>query len=141
MSQHSSASPSSHIDIEEKGEDELMITSTLSPSPEHHAYGDLEEKQHDPDQGSLGVEQIHPNRRHLNNPAVPGVPLDDDSDLVGSHDAGERRTNGDDDDDAPRPSGGIVGVLDRVVSRVSTKSSWNPGPPPDGGVKAWTAGE
>lgn len=27
---------------------------------------------------------------------------------------------------------------ERVVTRTSTKSSWNPGPPPDGGAKAWT---
>ncbi|KAK4164652.1 major facilitator superfamily domain-containing protein [Cladorrhinum sp. PSN259] len=37
-----------------------------------------------------------------------------------------------------------AGVLSRVVSRVLTrqstkKSNWDPGPPPDGGVKAWTA--
>ncbi|KAK4223153.1 riboflavin transporter MCH5 [Podospora fimiseda] len=36
------------------------------------------------------------------------------------------------------------GVLSRVVSRVLTcqstkKSTWDPGPPPDGGIKAWTA--
>lgn len=38
-----------------------------------------------------------------------------------------------------------AGVLSRIAGRVltrqSTKSSWNAGPPPDGGVKAWTAGE
>jgi|SRR5450432_3113558 hypothetical protein len=26
----------------------------------------------------------------------------------------------------------------RVITRTSTKSSWNPGPPPDGGLAAWT---
>jgi hypothetical protein len=40
--------------------------------------------------------------------------------------------------------GGGGSVMSRVVSRVLTRGStksWNPGPPPDGGVKAWTAGE
>ncbi|KAI1814131.1 MFS general substrate transporter [Poronia punctata] len=32
---------------------------------------------------------------------------------------------------------GAAGTLGRVLSRISTKASWNPGPPPDGGKKAW----
>ncbi|KAI0535005.1 riboflavin transporter MCH5 [Xylaria digitata] len=32
---------------------------------------------------------------------------------------------------------GAVGALGRVLSRISTSASWNPGPPPDGGKKAW----
>ncbi|KAI1463560.1 MFS general substrate transporter [Daldinia caldariorum] len=32
---------------------------------------------------------------------------------------------------------GVAGVVSRVLSRMSTKSSWNPGPPPDGGKVAW----
>ncbi|RYP76055.1 hypothetical protein DL769_003689 [Monosporascus sp. CRB-8-3] len=32
---------------------------------------------------------------------------------------------------------GMAGAVKRVLSRISTKSSWNPGPPPDGGSKAW----
>jgi len=33
------------------------------------------------------------------------------------------------------------GVLGKVMSRISTKSSWkDPGPPPDGGVVGWTQG-
>ncbi|KAL7620051.1 hypothetical protein AAE478_010600 [Parahypoxylon ruwenzoriense] len=32
---------------------------------------------------------------------------------------------------------GIAGAVNRVLSRISTKSSWNPGPPPDGGRVAW----
>ncbi|KAH8645667.1 riboflavin transporter MCH5 [Xylariales sp. PMI_506] len=32
---------------------------------------------------------------------------------------------------------GVAGVINRVLSRVSTKSNWNPGPPPDGGRTAW----
>ncbi|KAI0893157.1 MFS general substrate transporter [Annulohypoxylon nitens] len=34
---------------------------------------------------------------------------------------------------------GMTGALNRVLSRISTKSSWNPGPPPDGGRVAWIA--
>ncbi|RYP03459.1 hypothetical protein DL764_005140 [Monosporascus ibericus] len=32
---------------------------------------------------------------------------------------------------------GMTGAVNIVLSRISTKSSWNPGPPPDGGSKAW----
>ncbi|KAI0121677.1 major facilitator superfamily domain-containing protein [Xylariales sp. AK1849] len=32
---------------------------------------------------------------------------------------------------------GMAGVVSRALSRISTKSSWNPGPPPDGGRAAW----
>ncbi|KAI1164948.1 riboflavin transporter MCH5 [Nemania serpens] len=32
---------------------------------------------------------------------------------------------------------GAAGVLNRVLSRISTTASKNPGPPPDGGKKAW----
>ncbi|KAI1804657.1 MFS general substrate transporter [Daldinia bambusicola] len=32
---------------------------------------------------------------------------------------------------------GVAGAVSRVLSRMSTKSSWNPGPPPDGGKVAW----
>ncbi|KAI1385225.1 MFS general substrate transporter [Hypoxylon trugodes] len=34
---------------------------------------------------------------------------------------------------------GMAGAVNRVLSRISTKSSWNPGPPPDGGRVAWLA--
>ncbi|KAJ3576844.1 hypothetical protein NPX13_g3578 [Xylaria arbuscula] len=32
---------------------------------------------------------------------------------------------------------GVTGALGRVLSRISTNASWNPGPPPDGGRNAW----
>lgn len=32
---------------------------------------------------------------------------------------------------------GAAGALGRVLSRISTKASLNPGPPPDGGKRAW----
>ncbi|KAI0441846.1 riboflavin transporter MCH5 [Xylaria telfairii] len=34
-------------------------------------------------------------------------------------------------------AGGVTGVMNRVLSRISTSASRNPGPPPDGGKKAW----
>ncbi|GAW17816.1 hypothetical protein ANO14919_072830 [Xylariales sp. No.14919] len=34
-------------------------------------------------------------------------------------------------------AGGAAGALNRVLSRISTSASLNPGPPPDGGKKAW----
>ncbi|KAI1135473.1 MFS general substrate transporter [Hypoxylon sp. FL0543] len=34
---------------------------------------------------------------------------------------------------------GMAGAVGRVLSKISTKSSWNPGPPPDGGRAAWLA--
>ncbi|KAI0156316.1 riboflavin transporter MCH5 [Pestalotiopsis sp. NC0098] len=32
---------------------------------------------------------------------------------------------------------GVGGTVARVLSRISTNASWNPGPPPDGGRAAW----
>ncbi|KAF7536593.1 hypothetical protein G7054_g4394 [Neopestalotiopsis clavispora] len=32
---------------------------------------------------------------------------------------------------------GVGGTIARVLSRISTNASWNPGPPPDGGWAAW----
>ncbi|KAI1082591.1 MFS general substrate transporter [Whalleya microplaca] len=34
---------------------------------------------------------------------------------------------------------GMTGAVSRALSRISTKSCWNPGPPPDGGRAAWLA--
>lgn len=35
---------------------------------------------------------------------------------------------------------GLGRVASRVLSRATTRSGWNPGPPPDGGARAWLAG-
>lgn len=35
---------------------------------------------------------------------------------------------------------GVGGTIARVLSRISTNASWNPGPPPDGGWAAWMCG-
>ncbi|KAI0190720.1 major facilitator superfamily transporter [Xylaria flabelliformis] len=34
-------------------------------------------------------------------------------------------------------AGGVTGAMSRVLSRISTNASRNPGPPPDGGRQAW----
>lgn len=35
---------------------------------------------------------------------------------------------------------GASGTISRVLSRISTNASWDPGPPPDGGRAAWLCG-
>lgn len=68
--------------------------------------------------------------------ALPGVSLVED----GYDEGGEalRSTNGDGHNVAST-HGGVSGIVERVFSRTKTKSSWDPGPPPDGGLRAWTA--
>lgn len=77
--------------------------------------------------------------RDSNTQAVPGVQLDE-SDFEDDSDGGEPRTPGaaDEDRDGGRGSG-VFGLAERVLSRTTSKSSFNPGPPPDGGLRAWTA--
>ncbi|KAI1428970.1 riboflavin transporter MCH5 [Xylaria sp. FL1777] len=71
-----------------------------------------------------------------------------DATRLGPHPAeGEPASRKEEEDDQwkvePEPdfldtdAGGAAGVLNRVLSRISTKASQNPGPPPDGGKKAW----
>lgn len=72
--------------------------------------------------------------RDSNTQAVPGVQLDE-SDF-------EDDRSGDDDDRASGAheesrGGGVFGLAERVLSRTTSKSSFNPGPPPDGGLRAW----
>ncbi|KAI1266959.1 MFS general substrate transporter [Xylariaceae sp. FL1019] len=62
-----------------------------------------------------------------------------------AHKAEENSTSDHADiDDEPEPdflnpsAEGAAGALGRVLSRISTNVSQNPGPPPDGGLKAWT---
>ncbi|ROW07250.1 hypothetical protein VMCG_03796 [Cytospora schulzeri] len=68
--------------------------------------------------------------------ALSGVPLGGDG-----YDEGSEAVIGADGDgqDVEGGHGVLSGVLGRVLSRTTTKSSWNPGPPPDGGLQAWTA--
>lgn len=71
--------------------------------------------------------------RDFNTQAIPGVQLDE-SDFEDS--AGH--APGAVEDHGSRGSG-VSGLAERVLSRTTSRSSFNPGPPPDGGLKAWTA--
>lgn len=122
MSRHSSST------IEEKTENGQR-DSTDGGSHETPLHGDLEKQL---SKGTLG----RITTRGSNTQAVPGVPLDE-ADFEGD----AAQAGGEEDESEPRRSGGVLGMVDRVVSRASTKSSWNPGPPPDGGARAWMAGE
>lgn len=75
--------------------------------------------------------------RDSNTQAVPGVPLNE-SDFEDGGGGGHHEPGADDEDRGGR-GGGVLGLADRVLSRTTSKSSFNPGPPPDGGLKAWTA--
>lgn len=77
--------------------------------------------------------------RDSNSQAIPGVQLDQD----GRHGVAELTEPLKTCDTSRRNEGGrdgIAGAIERVISRTSTKSNWNPGPPPDGGKNAWMAG-
>ncbi|KAK4098529.1 MFS general substrate transporter [Parathielavia hyrcaniae] len=47
--------------------------------------------------------------------------------------------DGQDDGAAGTGNGVLSKAVSRVLTKASTKSSWNPGPPPDGGWQAWIA--
>lgn len=67
--------------------------------------------------------------------AISGEPFD--AEEAAQHLQEEQRNGG----DGAGEAGMLSRVLSRVLSHASTKSSWNPGPPPDGGLKAWMAGK
>ncbi|KAL1859020.1 hypothetical protein Daus18300_009658 [Diaporthe australafricana] len=72
--------------------------------------------------------------RDSNTQAVPGVSLhESDFEDSGGHAPVV------DEESAGRESGAVSGLAARVLSRTTSRSSFNPGPPPDGGLKAWTA--
>lgn len=125
MSRSSASSTDTQSDTEER-----------SGSHEVSERGDI----HQAKQGSSGCEALEKTRtRDSNSQALPGVQLDEN----GHHGAAESAEAWKTDDPLRRDEGardGIAGVIERVISRTSTKSNWNPGPPPDGGKKAWMAG-
>lgn len=71
--------------------------------------------------------------RDSNTQAVSGVQLDESDFEDGG---GDHRTPGADEDRGGRGTG-VSGLAERVLSRTTSKSSFNPGPPPDGGLRAW----
>jgi hypothetical protein len=80
---------------------------------------------------SAGLRQVA--TRDSNTQAIPGVRLDEsDFEDGSSHGEGAEEGRG-------RRGSGVFGLADRVISRTTSKSSFNPGPPPDGGLRAWTA--
>ena len=85
-----------------------------------------------PEKPSAGLRRVA--TRDSNTQAIPGVQLDEsDFEDSGSH------ADGADEEDRSRRGSGVFGGVERAISRTTSKSSFNPGPPPDGGLKAWTA--
>lgn len=87
----------------------------------------------DPEKEVSGLDKMTP--RSSDTQGLPGVVLvesgqDEDAGSTGSTSDGRDVENG---------HVSLPGVIGHVLSRTTTQSSWNPGPPPDGGLKAWTA--
>lgn len=74
--------------------------------------------------------------RDSNTQAVPGVQLDE-SDFEDDRSGDDHRASGAHEDDRGGGGSGVFGLAERVLSRTTSKSSFNPGPPPDGGLRAW----
>lgn len=83
--------------------------------------------------GQRGSSESDLEKRSDDRTRAPAVDDDAILDEQGSDTAGEH-----DGPSSAKPTGGLTAVLGRVVSRTSTKSA--PGPPPDGGMKAWITG-
>lgn len=108
---------------EEKGKDSVDVEAGHEKDDE--LPGGASEKQ------SAGLRQV--TTRDSNTQAIPGVRLDesDFEDSEGHEEGAEEGRGG--------RSSGVFGLADRVISRTTSKSSFNPGPPPDGGLRAWTS--
>ncbi|KAK4149812.1 major facilitator superfamily domain-containing protein [Chaetomidium leptoderma] len=95
----------------------------------------------DTDSSSL-PEGVDPEKRSRENPARPSADSSDAEAGNGDQTPLSRQGTREEGQDGTGTGNGVT-VLSRAVSRVltraSTKSSWNPGPPPDGGLQAWTA--
>lgn len=128
-STQSTSSDSTDLDpstgTEEKGRDSLDEAKACGKSGEL-SRADLEKQ-------APGLRRAA--TRDSNTQAVPGVQLDE-SDF---EDGGDRDEPAADEDDRRGRGSGVSGLADRVLSRTTSKSSFNPGPPPDGGLRAWTA--
>lgn len=77
--------------------------------------------------------------RDSNTQAIPGVRLDESDFEDGGRDHDDEEEGAAAEDDDGRSSRRRGSFAERVISRTTSKSSFNPGPPPDGGLKAWTA--
>lgn len=78
--------------------------------------------------------------RDSNAQALPGVQVDED-DFAGCAEPTTPRKEDEKSRRSETGRDGLASAIERAVSRTSIKSGWNSGPPPDGGVKAWTAGK
>lgn len=118
------ADPSTNI--EEKGR---------TPADREKGYGQADEAQQGgSEKQSAGLRRLA--TRDSNTQAVPGVQLDE-SDFEDADE--DHRASGADEEDRGGRRSGVLGRAERVLSRTTSKSSFNPGPPPDGGLRAWTA--
>ncbi|KAK4140740.1 major facilitator superfamily domain-containing protein [Dichotomopilus funicola] len=79
-------------------------------------------------------------------PGLADTKNDDGSDLSpaeledGKQQRHAHQTDDVDHDDETGDGDGVLSrVASRVITKVTTKSSFNPGPPPNGGLQAWTA--
>lgn len=71
---------------------------------------------------------------------IDGFAGEDSSGGSGSDDDGQSR-KGDDSKDSPsRREPETASIANRVMSRITTRSSMPPPPPPDGGFTAWMVG-
>ncbi|KAL2144186.1 hypothetical protein VTI28DRAFT_9477 [Corynascus sepedonium] len=92
----------------------------------------------DTDTSSLSA-RMDPEKRSGDDGARPASTDASDSDPEGDHEdqpPTSRRRAAEDNDPG---NSAVTRTLSRVLTRASTKSSWNPGPPPDGGLQAWMA--
>ncbi|KAK4233605.1 major facilitator superfamily domain-containing protein [Achaetomium macrosporum] len=71
---------------------------------------------------------------------APTAASDDDTGREDQRPISRHPTQQDAQDGGDSAGNGVLSrVLSRVLTRPSTKSSWNPPPPPDGGMQAWIA--
>lgn len=117
-----------------------MTTNTARPLRQH------DEKTTEHDAASLVTEQ-DPEKQGAEEDCRRKEDADDMIPIPGVNQVlenGYRTKLEDGEDDLEEAAGGHTGVMavvDRVLSRVDTKSSLNPGPPPDGGLRAWASSE
>ncbi|KAG6357816.1 hypothetical protein INS49_013695 [Diaporthe citri] len=86
----------------------------------------------DPEKQPAGLRRVA--TRVSNTQAVPGVQLDESDFEDGGSDHHAQSAH----EDRGGGGSGVLGLAERVLSRTTSKSSFNPGPPPDGGLRAWT---
>ncbi len=136
MSRHSSASATEADPARDAEKDDGSLRPDLETRTRTRSHlVDLEkqERQRQEREGRERAEQAwneHENRVS-HEFVVPGVVPVEEGDNDTEDDQNEEGAGGELSD---RP----VSVLDRVLSRASSRG--NPGPPPDGGMKAWITG-